>query len=174
VVKLTSLGTIEWQEALGGSGFDYSNSIQQTSDGGYIVAGTSDSNDGDVSLNNGYEDYLVVKLTSIGNIEWQKSLGGSGRDYANSIQQTSGGGYIVAGSSVSNDGDVSGNHGFATDYWVVKLTSLGAIDWQKALGGINNDYSYSIQQTSDGGYIVAGITYSIDGDVSGNNGGVDS
>ena len=174
VVKINSIGTIEWQKSIGGSGFDRAKSIQQTSDGGYIVAGTSDSNDGDVSLNNGYEDYLVVKLTSIGTIEWQKSLGGSGRDYANSIQQTSDGGYIVAGSSVSNDGDVSGNHGFATDYWVVKLTSLGAIDWQKALGGINNDYSYSIQQTSDGGYIVAGITYSIDGDVSGNNGGVDS
>jgi len=173
VVKLNSIGTIEWQKSIGGSGFDRAKSIQQTSDGGYILAGTSDSNDGDVSLNNGYEDYLVVKINSIGTIEWQKSFGGSGRDYANSIQQTSDGGYIVAGSSVSNDGDVSGNNGLAMDYWVVKLTSLGAIDWQKALGGINNDYSYSIQQTSDGGYIVAGITYSIDGDVSGNNGGVD-
>ena len=173
MVKLNSIGTIEWQKSIGGSGFDRAKSIQQTSDGGYILAGTSDSNDGDVSLNNGYEDYLVVKINSIGTIEWQKSFGGSGRDYANSIQQTSDGGYIVAGSSVSNDGDVSGNNGLAMDYWVVKLTSLGAIDWQKALGGINNDYSYSIQQTSDGGYIVAGITYSIDGDVSGNNGGVD-
>ena len=66
-------------------------------------------------------------------IEWQKTFGGSGLDDANSIQQTNEGGYIVAGYNMSNDGDVTGNHGQA-DYWIVKLTSTGVIEWQKSLG----------------------------------------
>jgi hypothetical protein len=170
VVKLNSLGDIEWQKRLGGTGNDYVYSIQQTSDGGFIVVGYTNSNDGDVSGNHGYFDAWVVKLNSSGNIEWPKCLGGTGNDYANSIQQTSDGGFIVAGETYSNDDDVSGNHGYF-DYWVVKLNSLGDIEWQKCLGGTGNDYAYSIQQTSDSGFIVAGFTNSNDGDVSGNHGG---
>ena len=105
-------------------------------------------------------------------IQWQKSLGGLRDDKAYSIQQTSDGGYIVAGDTYSNNGDVSGNHG-SWDYWVVKLTSSGVIQWQKCLGGSSNDQASSIQQTSDGGFIVAGGTWSNDGDVSGNHGGED-
>ena len=169
LVKLNSLGSIQWEKPLGGSGWDYAKSIKQTSDGGYIVAGASWSNDGDVSSNQGYSDVWIVKLDTLGSIQWQKSLGGSGEDIAESIQQTSDGGYIVAGSSWSNDGDVSGNHG-STDYWVVKLNSLGSMEWQKSLGGSSNEQAYSIQQTSDGGYIVAGESQSNDGDVSGHQG----
>ncbi len=168
VVKLNSAGDIEWQKCLGGSDWDYAYSIQQTSDGGFIVAGWSSSNDGDVSGNHGYDDYWVVKLDSSGDIEWQKSLGGSDWDEASSIQQTTDGGYIVAGASESNDGDVSGNHG-SYDYWVVRLNSAGALVWQRALGGSDEDEASSIQQTSDGGYIVAGYSYSNDGDVSGHH-----
>jgi len=157
---------IEWQRALGGSNLDTTYSIQQTSDGGYIVAGYTESNDGDVSGNHGYYDFWVVKLDGNGNIQWQKCLGGSTHDAPFSIQQTSDGGYIVAGCTYSNDGDVSGNHG-KDDFWVVKLDSDGNIQWQKALGGSSNDWAHSVQQTSDGGYIVAGDTYSNDGDVSG-------
>ncbi len=173
VVKLSSIGNITWQKALGGSGGESATSIQQTSDGGYIVAGySSGSYDGDVSGNHGGKDYWVVKLTTIGTIEWQKCLGGSGLDYANNIQQTSDGGYIVAGYSNSNGGDVSGNQG-SSDYWIVKLTSLGTVEWQKSLGGTSYDEARSIQQTSDGGYIVSGMSNSNDGDVSGNHGDFD-
>jgi hypothetical protein len=150
------------------------------------VAGYSNSNDGDVSGNHTYtytntyeyserttDDYWVVKLSSSGDIKWQKSLGGSGSDEANSIQQTSDGGYIVAGYSNSNDGDVSGNHTFdeytTYDYWVVKLNSSGGIEWQKSLGGSGSDGARSIRQTSDGGYIVAGSSNSNNGNVSGNH-----
>ncbi|GHV33488.1 hypothetical protein FACS1894187_01890 [Synergistales bacterium] len=105
------------------------------------------------------------------NILWQKSLGGSGNDYAQSIQQTSDGGYIVAGWSDSRDGDVTGNHSrFSYDYWIVKLNSTGGIVWQKSLGGSSYDAAYSTQQTSDGGYIVAGSSTSNNDDVSGNHG----
>jgi len=170
VVKLNSSGDIEWQKCLGGTNWDYAHSIQQTSDSGFIVAGYAHSNDGDVSGNHGNYDYWVVKLNSSGDILWQKCHGGTDNDYAHSIQLTSDGGFIVAGYTHSNDGDVSGNHG-NDDYWVVKLNSSGTILWQKCLGGTDVDQAYSIQQTSDGGFIMAGRTVSNDGDVSGNHGG---
>jgi hypothetical protein len=172
MVKLSSLGTIEWQKSLGGTYNDQAQSIQQTIDGGYIVAGYSYSNDGDVSGNHGAHDYWVVKLNNTGTLDWQKSLGGTGSDQAASIQQTIDGGYIIAGRSTSNDFDVSGNHG-GQDYWVVKLTNIGTIEWQKSLGGTDADFAFSVQQSADGGYIVAGYSYSNDGDVSVNYGGYD-
>jgi hypothetical protein len=172
VVKLNSSGDIEWQKCLGGTNVDQAFSIQQTSDGGFIVAGGTWSNDGDMSGNHGGSDYWVVKLNSSGDIEWQKCLGGTDYDGASSIQQTSDGGFIVTGGKVSNDGDVLVNHG-DYDAWVVKLNSSGDIEWQKCLGGTNVDQAFSIQQTSDGGFIVAGGTWSNDGDMSGNHGGSD-
>ncbi|MGB4094948.1 MAG: T9SS type A sorting domain-containing protein, partial [Bacteroidales bacterium] len=120
----------------------------------------------------GDADYWIVKLNSSGDFEWQKCLGGTNDDEANSIQQTSDGGFIVGGETLSNDGDVSGNHG-EIDAWVVKLNSSGNILWQKCLGGTGWDWENSIQQTSDGGFIVAGYTNSNDGDVSGNHGSKD-
>ena len=164
--KLFAQPIIEWQKCLGGSQADGSNSIQQTTDGGYIVGGYTDSNDGDVTNLHVPSDYWIVKLDNVGSIEWQKCLGGSNDDYANSIQQTIDSGYIVAGISKSNDGDVSGNHGLG-DYWIVKLDNAGNIQWQKCLGGSNEDYAYAIQQTFDSGYIVTGYTTSTDGDVTG-------
>ena len=180
VVKMDNTGNIQWQKCLGGSNADEASSVQQTADGGYIVAGWSNSNNGDVSGNHagsggGSGDYWVVKLGSTGSIQWQKCLGGSGDDFANFIQQTTDGGYVVAGGSGSHDGDVSGNHSasFADDYWVVKMDNTGNIQWQKCLGGFYNELAYSIRQTTDGGYIVAGLSGSNDGDVSGNHGGGD-
>ncbi|HWQ66085.1 MAG TPA: PEGA domain-containing protein [Methanospirillum sp.] len=169
VVKLNSVGTIVWQKCLGGTGTDEARSIQQTSDGGYIVAGYSDSRNGDLYGFHGADDYWVVKLSSVGTIEWQKCLGGSYYDKAYSIQQTSDGGYIVTGYTSSDNGDVAGRHNYS-DYWVVKLNSVGTIVWQKCLGSNSSDDARSIQQTSDGGYIVAGTTVGNDGDVSGNHG----
>jgi hypothetical protein len=178
IVKLNSIGTIEWQKSLGGDSEDQAYSIRQTNDGGYIVAGSSKSFDGDVTGHHGntsFYDYWIVELNSTGTIEWQKSLGGTYDDDANSIQQTTDGGFIVAGYSESNDGDVTGHHGTTStyDYWVVKLNSTGTIDWQKSLGGTNTDEAYSIRKTTDEGFIVAGLSYSNDGDVTGNHGGYD-
>ena len=172
VIKLNSTGATQWQNCLGGSSFDSANSIQQTSDGGYIVAGGTESNDGDVSGNHGSYDAWVVKLDSTGALQWQKCLGGSGRDIFTSIQQATDGGYVAAGYTESNNGNVSGNHGGGVydDFWVVKLNSGGAMQWQKCLGGSADDFARSIEQTSDGGYIVAGETYSNNGNVTGNHG----
>jgi len=173
VVKLDSNGSIEWEKCLGGSNYDFAQSVQQTADGGYIVAGTAYSNDYDVTGNHGGSgDAWIVKLDSSGNIAWQKCLGGSDSDAATSIQQTTDGGYIVAGFTYSNDGDVSGKHG-SSDAWIVKLDLSGNIVWQKCLGGSNVEQAYSIRQTTDDGYIVAGWSNSNDGDVSGNHGNGD-
>src|SRR5690606_34288354 len=147
IVKLDGNGNTQWQKALGGSSGDEAQSIQQTADGGYIVAGLSWSNSGDVIGNHGISDYWVVKLDGNGNIQWQKALGGSGYDKATSIQQTADGGYIVVGETYSNDGDVTGYHG-GGDYWVMKLDDSGNIQWQKTLGGSNLDVATSIQQTA--------------------------
>jgi hypothetical protein len=173
VVKMSSSGVLEWQKALGGSDLDWPFAIRQTQDGGFIVAGYTRSTDGDVSGSHGDKDAWVVKLTSSGNIEWQKALGGSGWDDAWSVAVTADGGYIMAGRTNSSNGDASGSHNGSLDFWVVKLSSTGVIQWQKALGGSNEDTAKSIRQTSDGGYIIAGETSSNDGDVSGSIGNVD-
>jgi len=175
VIKLSSLGILEWQKCYGGLMDDSASSILKTSDGGYIITGSTSSNNGDVTGNHagGLSDVWAVKLTNLGILEWQKCLGSRTNDYGLSIQTTTDGGYIIAGIAGNSDsGDVSGNHG-TNDAWVVKLSNLGNLQWQKCLGGTANDYGYSIQTTSDGGCIIAGYTQSNDGDVSGNHGGND-
>lgn len=173
IIKLSNNGAIEWQKALGGTGYESAYSIQLTLDGGYIVAGTTSSNNGDTIGNHGGNDFWVIKLTSLGNILWQKVLGGTNEDGAYSIQPTLDGGYILAGSTLSTNGDITGNHG-GMDAWIVKLDALGALVWQKALGGTGNEQAVSILTTPDGGYIVAGSATSTQGDVSGNHGGTDA
>ena len=174
VVKLNDTGSIQWQKSLGGSQNDFGWSIQQTFDGGYIVAGVTKSPDGDVT---GYHggvgfDYWVVKLSGTGSIQWEKCYGGSDDDNAGSIIQTKDSGYIIAGYTYSTDGDVTGNHG-TYDCWIVKISDTGAIQWQKCYGGSNNDYAYNILQTPDGGYIFSGNSNSIDGNVTGLHGDYD-
>jgi uncharacterized delta-60 repeat protein len=145
IIKLNASGNIQWSRAIGGTGSDQARSIQQTSDGGYIVAGYTES------FGTG-GDILIIKLNSSGNIQWSRAIGGTGSDQASSIQQTSDGGYIVAGSTNS--------FGAGGDVLIIKLNSSGNIQWSRAIGGTNSDYARSIQQTSDGGYIVAGDTLS--------------
>ncbi len=169
IISVYAQPSIEWQDCLGGSGFDEGYSITKTSDNGFVVAGETGSNDCDVTVNNGDTDYWVVKLTSSGSIEWQRSYGGSNYDRARSVSQTCDGGFIIAGESWSDDGDVGGNYG-GYDYWVIKTDSIGLIEFEKHLGGGSVDIARSIQQTSDGGFVVAGESYSNDYDVSGNHG----
>ena len=166
VVKLNNNGVIEWQKCLGGSWHDYSYDICQTIDGGYVMIGTTSSNDGDVIGNDGNQDIWVVKLSSIGMLEWQKTYGGLTSDEGMSIKQTNEGGYIFVGNILSNDGDITNNHG-GNDIWLVKLNSIGSIEWQSSLGGSNEEKAYEIQLCLDGGYVISGSTRSTDGDVVG-------
>lgn len=169
VVKINAMGLLEWEKSFGGSGSEILYSIEKTFDRGYIIGGFTQSNDGQVTGSHGGDDYWIVKIDSAGSLQWQKALGGSSMDEAMCVKQTKDKGYIIAGETYSNDGDVSANHG-AIDYWIVKLDSAGSMQWQKTLGGSESDNASSILQTADGGYVIAGITMSNDGDVSGNHG----
>lgn len=170
VVKLNSSGDIVWQKSFGGTGQDDGFDIVETSDG-YVIAGYTTSFNGNVTGNHGATDAWVLKVDYTGNLVWQKTFGGTGYDCATGIQKTSDGGFVFAGTTGSNDGNVTGNHSTSSyDYWVVKISSLGVLQWQKCLGGTNNDEAKYIQQTNDGGYIVSGYTTSNDGDVTEFNG----
>lgn len=161
--------SIQWQKAYGGSLMESIGDIKQTSDGGYILIGSTSSIDGDVTgLHGTFPDAWVVKLNSTGSIIWQKCLGGTKSDRGYSIMETSDGGYIACNTSNSTDGNVTGLHGTNIDIWVVKLTSTGSISWQKCFGGTGNeDGKTSIMQTTDGGYIFTGTTESpVGGDIT--------
>jgi hypothetical protein len=173
VVKLSSSGVVEWSKALGGTGNEVATYVIQSADGGYVIAGSSTSNDGDISGNHGHEDAWVAKLDNTGNLQWQKSFGGNNTDAATAIQQLADGGYIVGCYAISeNNGDVAIGHG-AAEYWIVKLSSIGNIEWNLCLGGQSYEFAHDIHQTADGGFIVGGNTFSIDGNVTGNNGNMD-
>jgi hypothetical protein len=180
VAKLSPVGEIVWRRHFGGSDADSFNSIQQTSDGGYIAAGVSRSTDGGASASGGERysrgpDFWVVRMDLFGSVIWNRRFGGSDDDVARSVAQTPDGGFIVAGCAASRDGDVKGRGPLSSGYdaWVIKLDAAGRIVWQRSLGGAENDAAESVSPTLDGGYIVAGWTFSGDGGKSGAHGGDD-
>ena len=174
VIGISQAPPIHWQHAYGGSSSDGSVSIVHTRDGGYIMAGSTVSNDGDVGLRRDSltVDAWVVKTNAAGRILWQKSYGGSRGIATHRISQTGDGGYIMASATLSDDGDVSGHHGdtLTPDCWVVRLDSVGAIVWQRSLGGTWSDAAIELIQTRDGGYVMTASSASNDGDVSGHHG----
>ncbi|HKR06809.1 MAG TPA: T9SS type A sorting domain-containing protein, partial [Bacteroidia bacterium] len=173
VVKLDGSGNIQWQNTIGGNSADMLFSFQQTSDGGYILGGTSDSDiSGDKTENSyGNYDYWVVKLDGSGSIQWQNTIGGNLNDQLYSIQQTTDGGYILGGHSDSGiSGEKTENCNGEYDYWLIKLNASGNIQWQNTIGGNYSDYLFSMQQTIDDGFILGGFSLSnISGDKTENN-----
>ncbi|MCB2300014.1 hypothetical protein [Clostridium tagluense] len=166
LVKFNKNGTTEWIKGIGGKEIDRFYSVQQTSDGGYIAAGYSDSSDGDFAgvVNKGLKDAILVKFDKNGTTEWIKEIGGGLDDYFRSVKQTSDGGYIVAGNSQSNNGDFTGVNKGSIDAILVKFNKNGTTEWIKDVGGSDGEDFYSVQQTSDDGYIVAGYSCSSNGD----------
>lgn len=148
LIKTNALGTVEWTRAMGVSGEESGVTVRQTADGGYIVGGSSE--------NSGFlgKDMCAIKTNSAGDILWAFLYGGSKIDECYEINQTNDGGYILCGKSFSFSAD--GDY----DVYVVKINSQGAVEWSKTYGasgnGTKNDIGYSIQQTADGGYIIAG------------------
>ena len=137
-IGLKAQSNIIWQKSFGGTNQDQPNSIAYTFDGGFIAAGYTTSNDGDITENNGNTDYWIIKVNSSGELEWQKSYGGSDYDFANYIIQIKDGGFLVVGKTQSNDKDVIKNHG-KVDCWLIKLDIYGNLEWQKSYGGIESD-----------------------------------
>ena len=159
-----------WDKTIGGNGYEDEVKVMTTSDGGYILGGSSASNaSGQKSENSkGGTDYWIVKLSSSGVKQWDKTIGGNSADYLYDIWQTTDGGYVLAGYSASNaSGDKSENVSGGGDAWIVKLSAAGSIQWENTLGGDNGDGAYNILQTTDGGYIFSGYSASgISGDKS--------
>lgn len=160
---------IVFSKTYGGSNIDEASIIKQTSDGGFIVAGNTASGNGQVLGNHGNIDCWILKLNAGGNIQWQKTLGGTGRDEVKSLIIDQDGGYVFAGNTNSTNGDVTGNNG-GGDCWIVKLNAAGNILWQKNIGGPGEDEANSIIQTSDLGYAVCGFTTSSNLNVVGTSG----
>jgi hypothetical protein len=183
LIKLGVDGQKQWTLSLGGLGDELGGSIIQTSDKGYLVVGSTDGRGGgnyDSTCNHhnpgsGWSDVWVVKLDSVGNIEWQQCYGGTYSDLGANIIELNDG-YIAIGLTMSNDGDVTGLHDppgnseNSGDIWVFKIDKTGNLLWQKCLGGSNDDFARNIFTTTDGGYMIVGSTRSSDGDVTGYHG----
>jgi hypothetical protein len=160
---------VEWSRNYGGSLQETGNDIVQTTDGGFIFCASTTSNNGDVSGALGISDIWVVKLDADGNIQWQRVLGGSSLDNPSKILQLPTGGYLVLGTTESNDGDVSGNHGEA-DIWLAWISADGTLLDQRCYGGSLLDGATDIAHTPDGGYIISGLSRSSNGDLTTNAG----
>jgi hypothetical protein len=169
IIKLNAKGSEEWQKTFGGAGRDVAKVIVPTLDGGYIIGGSSDSGIspkildggedkyGKSEQNRGNLDFWIIKLDELGEIKWQKTLGGRYVDILESLTPTKDGGYLIGGYSNSPASQDKDHDGYGEgDYWVLKIDNEGLIEWQKTLGGDNDDHLYAVLQTIDGGYIIAG------------------
>jgi len=145
LIKTDDWGNTEWERTFGGSDYESAFHVQQTTDGGYIIAGTTQPSSGSA-------DVYLIKTDSLGYTEWERTFGGSGHDRASCVQQTTDGGYIIGGDTHPSGG--------STDAYLIKIDSLGDAEWERTFGGSGHDYVHHIQQTSDGGYIIAGETNS--------------
>lgn len=160
-IKTDENGNKQWSKYYGGNFTDTPRGIAKTADGGFIIAGRSDSSDVDISNNKGTYDFWVIRISATGTLIWEKSYGGSEIDEARGISSTDDGNFIIVGDTRSSDKDVSNNNGGA-DLWVIKINPEGTILWEKTFGGSSFDVARSIKKTADGGFIISGSSRSLD------------
>ncbi|WP_396149984.1 T9SS type A sorting domain-containing protein [Flavobacterium sp.] len=163
IVKINLNSEILWQKAFGGSIGELNNNLVSTNDNGFLISNTSSSNiSGNKTENSrGESDYWLVKIDEIGNIEWQKTIGGSGSEFDMMGIPCTEGGYFVGGSSRSPiSGEKTENfRGFSAlnaDFWVLKLDENRNIEWQRTIGGEDEDLFKTVCQTNDGGFLLGG------------------
>jgi len=147
LIKTDTEGTEQWGQTFGGSNDDVTKSVQQTTDGGYILAGWTKS------YGAGNDDAWLIKTDAEGTEQWSQTFGGFDDDWVEFVQQTTDGGYILAGKTKSYG---AGNG----DAWLIKTNAMGTEQWSRTFGSYKNDWVFSVQQTTDGGYILTGFTYS--------------
>lgn len=167
IIKIDESGEILWEKTLSGDDNDVAPRLISTLDGGYLIGVSSDSQKGLSKLDSskGRSDLWIVKLDSLGNIDWQKSIGGTHEDGLTSIIEVSDGYILGASSSSVISGDKTNTNYGAADYWVIKLDKIGNIKWQRNFGGSSQDNLYSLIETDDHYIVLAGFSRS---DISGN------
>lgn len=173
VFKLNSEGELQWSKTYGGSADDRGTKIINTTDGGFAVIGYTRSNDGDVSYNNGFYDFWLLKLDASGNLLWENTFGFSGNDQGQSLIQTADGGYFLTGfmdfdgmlTQTSQLSKSSTRHGVG-EFWAVKTDHNGNEKWSHYYGGTDNDRAYDVVQTPDGGFMMVGNSESDDFDIT--------
>jgi hypothetical protein len=166
LLKLDENGLIIWKRNYGGTKHEGISSIIQTLDKGFLLIGTTNSTDGDVAGNNGDFDAWILKIDSIGNIQWQKTLGGSNIENAKSVFQTQNGDYILGINSTSSDKDFPINRG-AYDMWIVKLSIQGNVLWKRNISGTKDDFVSELIDIDNKTFAIAAKTNSLDGDMVG-------
>lgn len=172
VIKSSSSGAIIWEKSYGGSEIDEARGVISTDNGDHIIVGDTRSEEQDVSFNNGGADLWVLRISDNGDTIWEKSYGGSNFDVAKSISSTFDGGFIIAGSSRSSNGDVNKNQG-QNDAWVTKINNSGQLIWETTVGGAEIDFAYDAVQLTNGTIIAVGETSSFNGDILVNKGFTD-
>jgi Secretion system C-terminal sorting domain len=161
LVKLNAFGKVEWEKTFGGTGTEKQPNVLQTQDGGYLITASSNS---EISGNKtaksfGSFDYWVIKIDKNGTIQWQESYGGTHSDEVNNLIATPDQGFILAGSSNSQQDTVKTTSAMGFhDYWILKINQNGVVEWQKSYGGSGDDALTKIIKTKDNNYILAGST----------------
>jgi len=144
LIKVDSSGSLEWNQTYGGSGFEFVSTIIETNDGGYLLASST------TSFGTGDTDVWLIKINSIGDVEWNHTYGESQNDFVNSLVSTNDGGYCFAGST-------SSFYVVRTDVWLVKVNSVGSLEWDQTYDGLLLEYCDSLVVTNDGGYLLGNI-----------------
>ncbi len=156
IVKLDSDLNLQWWKTFGGSKRDIAEAIALTADGGYLLAGLTESADGDVTNNNGIGDFWVIRLSTEGELIWERTLGGSGQDHAYDVLEKPSGNIVVAGYTRSADGDVSG-YDWGEDFWIVELDSEGNMVSQWVVGAYRSeDCAQKLYLGEDGSIYAVG------------------
>jgi Secretion system C-terminal sorting domain len=172
IVKTDKNGVKEWVKTFGGTDYDKCRAIMQNDDGTYMAFGSSHSSNGDVGQNYGYSDFWLLRLDSLGNIIFNKTYGGSGREGGRGIIRTADRGWMLVGWTSSNDSDIVGNNG-DKDAWLCKLDSNMNMEWNQCYGGSQEDRARDVVELPDGSFVFGGNSMSNDGDVNFNNGDED-
>ncbi|TMM58845.1 hypothetical protein FEE95_05280 [Maribacter algarum] len=167
--KIDAKAKVEWRGYFGGTNNDRAHSVVRADDGGYVMAGFTESNDFDIANSRGSYDFWVVKVDDKGNLVWEGSFGGTGIERAQDVSKTADGGYVITGNSFSHDADVSKNNG-ASDIWLIKINANGKKVWDKSYGGAEFEDGQSVTLSKDGGFIIAGNSKSTNNDLNANAG----
>jgi hypothetical protein len=167
--KIDEEGSVQWRGYFGGTNNDRAHGVVQTNDGGFVMAGFTESDDFDISNTNGSYDFWVVKVDAFGNLIWEQSFGGEGIEVSYDIAKTADNGFVVVGNTFSTNGDILLNHG-ESDMWMIKLDEEGNLIWEQTYGGSQFDLAQAVVQSKDGGFLITGNTKSDDKDSSLNNG----